>query len=381
MATPTSADHVLTATPAAGLVVPPAELDTLIQYLREQGYHVLGPTVRDAAIVCDEVTTLADLPRGWVDDQQPGRYRLEQHNHDRLFDYVVGPSSWKRTLYPPRTTLVQARRVEGTIALEDVSPPVTRYAFLGVRPCELAAIAVQDRIFLEGPWVDPVYQANRDDNFLVAVNCAVVGGTCFCVSMQTGPRAQTGYDLALTELPDGALLVEVGSEKGERAIGHLTGRRATEADLAQAQAISEAAARQMGRTLPTDGLQALLYANYDHPQWERVAQRCLSCGNCTLVCPTCFCTTMEDTTDLTGAMAERIRSWDTCFGNDFSYIHGGAVRTNTRARYRQWLTHKLATWVDQFGSFGCVGCGRCITWCPVGIDITEEVAAIRHQPL
>ena len=80
---------------------------------------------------------------------------------------------------------------------------------------------------------------------------------------------------------------------------------------------------------------------------------------------------------LYGARAERWRKWDSCFTLDFSYIHGGSVRTSAAARYRQWLSHKLATWIDQFGSSGCVGCGRCITWCPVGIDITEEVAAIR----
>ena len=109
-----------------------------------------------------------------------------------------------------------------------------------------------------------------------------------------------------------------------------------------------------------------------------MAERCLTCGNCTLVCPTCFCTNVEDVGDLTGDHAERWRVWDTCFSVDYSYIHGGSVRPSGRARYRQWLTHKLATWHDQFDSSGCVGCGRCITWCPVGIDITQEVAAIRE---
>jgi ferredoxin len=86
---------------------------------------------------------------------------------------------------------------------------------------------------------------------------------------------------------------------------------------------------------------------------------------------------VTDTTDLTGAVSERTRVWDSCFTASFSYVHGGSVRATIRSRYRQWLTHKLATWFDQFGTSGCVGCGRCITWCPVGIDITEEAAAIR----
>ena len=126
-----------------------------------------------------------------------------------------------------------------------------------------------------------------------------------------------------------------------------------------------------------DGIRDLLYDNLEHPRWSDTAGRCLSCGNCTMVCPTCFCSTVEDVTDVSGTQAERVRHWDSCFTSEHSYIHGGATRVTTKARYRQWLTHKLASWIDQFGTSGCVGCGRCITWCPVGIDITEEVRVIR----
>jgi sulfhydrogenase subunit beta (sulfur reductase) len=135
----------------------------------------------------------------------------------------------------------------------------------------------------------------------------------------------------------------------------------------------------MGRTLDTADIKALLYRNYEHPRWDNAAARCLTCGNCTMVCPTCFCTTVEDVTDLKGEHAERWQKWDSCFTMDFSYIHGGIIRSSPKARYRQWMTHKLATWIDQFGTSGCVGCGRCITWCPVAIDITEEVRAIRES--
>jgi Fe-S-cluster-containing hydrogenase component 2 len=129
--------------------------------------------------------------------------------------------------------------------------------------------------------------------------------------------------------------------------------------------------------MDTSGIKELLYRNPEHPRWDDVAERCLACTNCTLVCPTCFCGSVEDVTDLVGETAERWRRWDSCFTLDHSFLHGGSVRSSTRARYRQWLTHKLASWIDQFGTSGCIGCGRCITWCPVGIDITEEVAAIR----
>ena len=136
------------------------------------------------------------------------------------------------------------------------------------------------------------------------------------------------------------------------------------------------AGRPLGRR-DTFELKELLYANAESPIWDAVAERCLSCTNCTAVCPTCFCTSVEDVTDLSGDVAGRERVWDSCFNADFSYIHGGTVRGSTRSRYRQWMTHKLGSWIDQFGMSGCVGCGRCITWCPAAIDITEEAAALR----
>jgi ferredoxin len=158
-------------------------------------------------------------------------------------------------------------------------------------------------------------------------------------------------------------------------------REAEQTDIGRAEEIVAQTAAHMGRSMDTSGIKELLYRNLDHPRWDNVASRCLTCTNCTMVCPTCFCTTVEDTTDLTGERAERWRKWDSCFTMDFSYIAGGSVRSSAKSRYRQWMTHKLASWIDQFGTSGCVGCGRCITWCPVGIDITEEVRAIRETSL
>jgi ferredoxin len=248
-----------------------------------------------------------------------------------------------------------------------------------VRSCDLHAIAIQDRIFIGGRFVDPDYAARREGAFVVAANCFEPGGTCFCVSMGTGPRAEAGYDLAVTEILEGAhrLLVEVGTERGAAVLEKLPARLAEQADVDAAERAVAGAAARMGRRMESGDLRDLLADNLEHPRWDDVAERCLTCGNCVLVCPTCFCSTVEDHTDLAGEQAERWRTWDTCFSVDHSYIHGGSVRPSSRSRYRQWMTHKLGTWHDQFGTSGCVGCGRCITWCPVGIDITEEVAAIR----
>jgi len=175
-------------------------------------------------------------------------------------------------------------------------------------------------------------------------------------------------------------VMELGSAAGAELVRDLRYRPATGVEIAAAERVVARTSDQMGRTLETNGLKELLQANANHPRWDEVAERCLTCGNCTNVCPTCFCTTTDDATDITGTISERVRRWDSCFTLDFSYVHGGSVRSSARSRYRQWITHKLAHWIDQFGSSGCVGCGRCITWCPVGIDITEEATAIRGSP-
>jgi ferredoxin len=359
-------------------------LQALIEALSATKYEVLGPTLRDGAIVYDKIAHVSELPAGWTDRQEAGRYRLERRDDAALFGFSVGPHSWKRFLHPPVETLWTARQGKAGLEVEAPNEPTTKFAFIGVRACEIHAIAIQDRVFLEDPYPDRGYRLRRRDAFIIAVNCGQAGATCFCVSMQSGPKAESGFDLALTELLDGGrheFLVEIGSDAGAELLAKIPHRPAADDELAEAEAIVARTARQMGRRLETDGLKELLQGNLNHPRWDQVAERCLSCGNCTMVCPTCFCTTVEDHSDLAGESAERVRKWDSCFTLDFSYIHGGSVRKTARSRYRQWMTHKLASWIDQFGTSGCVGCGRCITWCPVGIDITEEAAAIRAKPL
>ena len=362
------------------LIIEKNQLQALLDALRARGFQTIGPVLQDGAIICDELNSIDDLPVGWSDQQEAGTYRLTRRDDEALFGYNVGPHSWKQFLHPPELKLLEIESVDGDLTFVEGDSAVPTCAFIGVRACELQAMAVQDRVFLNGEFVDPSYRSRRERAFVVAVNCGQAGGTCFCASMDTGPKVTKGFDLSLTEIvqQDGhRFLVEVGSERGSELMREITHRDASNADLETAEQIVQKAAGQMGRRMDTVGIKELLYRNRDSACWEEVASRCLACANCTMVCPTCFCTTTEDTTDLDGTRAERWRKWDSCFTLDFSYIHGGSVRTSTAALYRQWLTHKLATWIDQFGTSGCVGCGRCITWCPVGIDITEEVAAIR----
>jgi sulfhydrogenase subunit beta (sulfur reductase) len=360
-------------------VIAPEAMEALVAALTRRGYRVVGPTVRDGAIVYEDLDSAAQLPVGWTDTQEPGRYRLERREDEARFGYAVGPHSWKQFLLPARVRLWQARRRDDGFEVEEEPVADAPLAMIGIRACELHGIAIQDRVLLGGRYADRDYAARREGAFVVAVNCFEPGGTCFCVSMGTGPKVDAGYDLALTEILDGEhrFLVEVGSERGAEVLSELHFRAAEPADVDAAGAAVAGAAERMGRQLDTTDIRDLLARNLDNERWDDVASRCLTCGNCTLVCPTCFCTSVEDVTDLTGEHAERTRSWDSCFSVDYSYIHGGSIRPAGQSRYRQWLRHKFGTWHDQFDSSGCVGCGRCITWCPVGIDVTEELTAIR----
>jgi sulfhydrogenase subunit beta (sulfur reductase) len=359
-------------------VVGIAGLETLVSVLGGRGYCVVGPQLREGAIVYDELQSAAQLPAGWTEVQDAATYRVERRGDEARFGYAVGPHSWKPWLLPARVRLWRAAARTGPAEVAEEPPPERPFAFLGVRPCDLHAIAVQDRVLVEGAYVEQDYAARREGAFLVAVNCGEPGGTCFCSSMGTGPRAEGGFDLALTELLESEhrFLVTAGSDRGADVLGALGGREPSAVDHEEAEAVAAGAERSMGRRVEAADLRDLLARNREHPRFDDVAERCLTCGNCTLVCPTCFCTSVDDVNVLDGT-AERWRRWDSCYSLDYSYIHGGSVRSTPRARYRQWLTHKFGTWHDQFGTSGCVGCGRCITWCPVGIDVTEELAAIR----
>lgn len=363
-------------------VIERGHIGELLGVLKDHGYQPVGPTVRDGAIVYDVLTSVDDLPLGMADEQETASYRLFKRGGQALFGYGVGMSSWKRFLHPPDVELYRVMKTaEGGLHAVSEEEEIPRYALIGVRPCELHAIAIQDRVLLNLENPDAFYRARREKAFLVAVNCTKAGGTCFCASMNTGPKATPGFDLALTEIlgeDRHSFLVEIGSSRGLKVLRKIPHLVAGHDDILIAESSIARAEERMGRSLDIRNIQDLLYANTDHPRWDQVAKRCLACGSCTLVCPTCFCTTVESSTNLAGDVAEHRRIWSSCFSLDFSYIHGGSVRSSAKARYRHWITHKFAAWMDQFGTSGCVGCGRCITWCPAGIDVTEEIRRLRE---
>jgi len=361
------------------LFLPRERLQALVDALRGSGRRCLGPRVRDGAIVYDWLTDVAELPTGVADVQLPGSYRLERSGAGRQFAWATGPQALKPLLFAPREALWRVvRGDDGRLAFREVVPDVQPLAVIGVRACDLAALALQDRHFLQGPYRDPYYARRREQLFLVAVGCSHPASTCFCASTGDGPRPQHSFDILLEEL-DAGFIAHGGSSQGQQILTALGLAPASEAQLRLAQAESEHAAAVQTRKLPSRNLRGALFANLDHGRWDEVAQRCLTCGNCTSVCPTCFCHSEHEVQALDGQESEHLREWDSCFTRGHSHLHGFTVRPDTRSRYRQWLTHKLGSWHDQYGRSGCVGCGRCIAWCPVGIDITEEATAICGQ--
>jgi sulfhydrogenase subunit beta (sulfur reductase) len=351
-----------------------SDLDTLVQALRKSGRRVIGPTVRDGAIVLDEIESAAALPAGLRDDQSAGQYRLVERPDDRVFGYTVGPTSWKRFTFPPSLVISTAHR-SGGFGFEQPATDAPELAFLGVRACEIAALGIQDRVFLGGQFTDEDFRARRKAALVVAVQCTTWSSTCFCSSMGTGPEVRSGYDILLTEIEEG-FVVQSGSPAGASIVAHLPTRRPTHAETGAAVDSVEAVRTALGEPLPMSGVDQRLKHQLDNPHWGAVAERCVECGNCTMVCPTCFCTSVTERSDMDGRVSATERLWDSCFDVNFARVAGGDFRSRPRDRYRQWLTHKFSSWVDQFGSFGCVGCGRCIAWCPVRIDVREELEAI-----
>ncbi|MDR4480798.1 MAG: 4Fe-4S dicluster domain-containing protein [Nitrospira sp.] len=358
--------------------IPKVLLQQLLDVLSAKGYRTVGPVVRDGSVFWDTIRQVADLPLGWRDEQTPGRYRIEQTGSTRIFGVVHGPQSVKPLAFAPREPLLTIERSKGRVSVQPTMPKSEKVAVLGVRACDLAGLAIQDHIFLKDAYRDPYYRIRRDGLFLIAVNCTRALATCFCASMDTGPRASANFDLALTEL-DEEMLVEAGSEAGREVVRALTCAPASPAQTREAERQIKACAGSQTRQLDRSRLPSALYDAHEHPRWDDVAARCLACGNCTMVCPTCFCHSVEEAPDLTQTGSEQSRLWDSCFTQEHGYIHGKNIRPTIKDRYRMWLTHKLASWIDQFGTSGCVGCGRCITWCPVGIDLTEELPALLNS--
>ncbi|MBF0298325.1 MAG: 4Fe-4S dicluster domain-containing protein [Oligoflexia bacterium] len=361
-------------------LLPHSKLPLLISILGTEKFEIIGPQSIDGSIVYEKIENVDQLPWGILDYQWPGIYRLENTDINKAFIFTNGPQALKPYLFRAQELLFEVEKKENKnnkkklnfIPAKEEAP---KLAFIGARACDLAAMAIQDKIFLADTHLDIYYRSRRENLFIIAVNCIRSSANCFCASTGDGPKVTKLYDILMTEIEEN-FVVQVGTDNGKRIIDQLELSHALPEHIKEADEYVEQAGLQQTKKLPDTNLRNLLFSNLNHPRWNDVAKRCLSCTNCTQVCPTCFCHSSLEQAILDGTKSGHYRVWDSCFTCGHSYIHGRVIRDDTRKRYRQWLTHKLGSWYDQFGTSGCVGCGRCITWCPVGIDITEETYAI-----
>ena len=283
-----------------------SDFELLFEALTGRGYTIVGPRVRERAIVYDELRSSADLPVGWTDEQDGGHYRLRAPRRRGAVRLQRRPALVEALPAAARISGCGAPAASADGELTELDEPRRRHRATrssGARSCELHAMGILDRVL----------GATRRERapFVVAVQCGQAAATCFCVSMGTGPRAESGFDLALTEVldGDGALLRRRGraASAARRSCAELPTRAGAGDELAAADAAHANARRADGPrawTRPTSA--TCCYRNLEHPRWDDVAERCLTCGNCTMVCPTCFCTSVEDVTDLAGEEVERV---------------------------------------------------------------------------
>lgn len=352
-----------------------ADLVRFIENLK-RSFILIGPSFENGVITLKEMDS-DHLPAGYRDSQSPGHYRLNRGDSN-IFSFGNGPDSFKRFIFPTITEVFSFKKMKKGLTITRPPDKNETFAFFGMRACDINALKIFKKVF---SGLDNPDAFVRRDFFVIGLNCLYPSENCFCSSLSTGPEIKDDCGMVITELK-GHLLIESREER-EDFLDGIDWGVATDEDLKEKESVIERCRRMIKKYVNTKDLPLRIYRNSEHSRWSHVSERCLACGNCTQVCPTCFCNSTFDSLNISslkrtseGISGKRIRVWDSCFSMNFARVHGGNFRPSRRARYRHWLSHKFGYWIDQFGMVGCVGCGRCITWCPVGIDITVELEAL-----
>ena len=284
---------------------------------------------------------------------------------------VVPP---KASFFPPMEEMFSFQKSGDGHHIE---PPVSdehKQLIFGIRPCDAKALAILDMTFKD-TYEDPYYLSKRRNNVLVGLGCTKPYDSCFCTSLDSSPTDQTNVDLMLTDIGD-EFVIEQVSDKGKELIA-LTSEleEATEADEARAKEAKEAAYSKVTRKLDTKDIDNKLLASFDDEDyWEKIAAKCISCGICTFLCPTCYCFDIND--ELVKEQGARFRSWDSCGFSVYTKMPMENPRLEKWRRVRQKVCHKYEFYPMNFNVIACTGCGRCIRLCPVNWDITQTLESV-----
>ncbi len=254
--------------------------------------------------------------------------------------------------------------------------PDEKRVVFGVRPCDARGLSLLDRVFDGGDCRDPYYVTRRENTLVVAVGCSRPADTCFCTLTGGGPFSREGADLLLTDVGDNFLAQPV-TEEGEAFLRESAGFENGGPDrAASGRERMEHARDAVNAGLRIDPILEAIRRDFEDPFWETIHEKCIGCGVCTFLCPTCHCFDILDEGDAAG---ERIRIWDACMFPQFTLHASGAnPRPTGKERMRQRVMHKFQYFVENHGEAACTGCGRCVRSCPVNLDIRDVLEQIQN---
>ncbi|MGD0276344.1 MAG: 4Fe-4S dicluster domain-containing protein [Syntrophales bacterium] len=302
-------------------------------------------------------------------------FKALEKGEEPLVRYANSKNAPKNFFFPHTELMMKYTRTPKGMTFKEKGPEAPEAVLFGVRPCDARSLVLLDRLFDQEKYRDNYYIERRARITVISMACVHPPyATCFCTSVDGAPVSSDGADILITDVEDN-YLVEFLSEKGQKYLSYFGNAAADEAAVARKEEIARQAASEIKSHIPAKEIKPILDVNFEHPFWNTIHQKCLACGTCTFLCPTCHCFDISD--EVKGADGIRIRNWDSCMFPLFTLeTSGHNPRTTQKERWRQRAMHKFKYYVDNFNAIACVGCGRCVMYCPVNIDIRKIVTDI-----
>ena len=280
----------------------------------------------------------------------------------------------KANFLPPKEEMFGFQKDKESYHIELPPSDEHKQLIFGIRPCDARALAILDITFKDA-YEDPYYLSKRNGAVLIGLGCTNPYDSCFCTSLDISPVESTNVDLMFTDIGEQFLIEEI-TEAGKELVAKASGvEEATEADEAKAKEVKEASYNKVAKKIETEDIKEKLLPAFDNQDyWEGVAAKCLSCGICTFLCPTCFCFDISD--ELVKNQGERFRCWDSCAFPIYTKMPMENPREDKWRRVRQKVYHKYEFYPMNYDVIACTGCGRCIRQCPVNWDITQALNSL-----